>query len=294
MHSFILLFCLGFASEMCSYISPVPFHYVAIPGWDGVGPMGRVLGTERPERTFPVRPNSKHCWEETTGWGWPSDSKPKFGGAGSPGPWTWEGSRKGKWHQSLVWLGFSTAHTFEHIQQSLCSSSCCTAGRVQVCGGCEPHVLQPCSRGVGMLFLSSGKASPPEPSLVVINGVQKRKPNFLKRKTSLITHCREFKQNVTECRRVLALISDVLRGTPWSKARGAEQHSSPAEDACFNALPAKTNGMGTGQGHLEHAMLMFGQFIALPPKIHVPVRVQLAVSVQHRSLLALPPPPVLW
>lgn len=46
MRCFIWLFCCGFASEMCSSISPVPFHYVTDPGWGGVGPMDRVLRAE--------------------------------------------------------------------------------------------------------------------------------------------------------------------------------------------------------------------------------------------------------
>lgn len=102
---------------------------------------------------------------------------------------------------------FSTAQIFEHAQQSPCNSC-------WPCPGWSARRLQPSAAdGVGCSSSVAGNASPPETSLVVINGVQKRKTNFLKRKTSPITHCREFKQNITECPRVLTVIIDVLWGT---------------------------------------------------------------------------------
>lgn len=56
-------------------------------------------------------------------------------------------------------------------------------------------------------------------------------------------------------------------GHPLKQSEGSRTALSSSRGCCFNTLAAKTNGMGTEQGHLKHAVLMFRQFSALSPKI---------------------------
>jgi len=138
-------------------------------------------------------------------------------------------------------------------------------------GGYKPRRAAALSiRQCGLLFLGCWESlTTRETSLVLINGIQKRKTNFLKRKISLITHHREFKQNVTEhpCR--LALISDVFLGTPRSKEWGRGDSTCPWQkmlglifplltlpQRCFQMTLSRSMGLGqtTRSWGVEHVL----------------------------------------